>query len=168
MTIEPDFLFTEQNLEKAKNIIKKYPKGRMKSAILPLLDLAQRQNNNYLSTSSMEYVAQLLEMPFIRVYEIATFYTMFNLKPVGQYHIQVCTTTPCWLRGSDQILNAIEEELDIKCGEMTKEQKFSLKETQCLGGCVNAPIMQINDDYIENLTPELIKNILLNRNIKKK
>ena len=154
-----DFKFTADNLVKAQKIIKNYPENRQRSAILALLDLAQRQIG-YLSRPAIEYVAQFLDMPFIRAYEIATFYTMFNLQPVGRYHIQVCGTTPCWLRGSDQIMKTCEEKLAIKCGDLSSDKEFSLTEVECLGACVNAPIVQINDEYFEDLTPEIMAQLI--------
>lgn len=154
-----DFKFTADNLVKAQKIIKNYPENRQRSAILALLDLAQRQIG-YLSRPAIEYVAQFLDMPFIRAYEIATFYTMFNLQPVGKHHIQVCGTTPCWLRGSDQIMKTCEEKLAIKCGELSRDKEFSLTEVECLGACVNAPIVQINDEYFEDLTPEIMAQLI--------
>lgn len=155
-----NFSFTHENLQKAKNIINKYPENKQKSAILPLLDLAQRQMNGWLPKGSIEYVAKLLNLPFIRAYEIATFYTMFNLEPVGKYHIQICTTTPCWLRGSSQIVDSCRKELGINFGEVTEDKKFSLTEVECLGACVNAPIVQINDDFFEDLTENKMQTII--------
>lgn len=155
-----DFTFNEENFKRANDIIKKYPQGKQKSAILPLFDLAQRQNRGWLSHSAIEYVAKLLEVPFMRAYEVATFYTMFNLKPVGKYHIQVCTTTPCWLRGAEDVIKTCKEKLKINVGEMSKDGKFSLTEVECLGACVNAPLVQINDDYYEDLTLEIVNNLI--------
>lgn len=155
MNNEPtSFNFNNENLAKAQAIIKQYPEGKQKSAILPLLDLAQRQMHGWLPKAAIEYVAQFLNLPFIRAYEVATFYTMFNLKPVGKHHIQICTTTPCWLRGSDQIVTACQKKLGIALGQTTDDKKFSLTEVECLGACVNAPVVQINDDYYEDLTEE--------------
>ncbi|WP_341791395.1 NADH-quinone oxidoreductase subunit NuoE [Rickettsia endosymbiont of Gonocerus acuteangulatus] len=155
-----NFSFDKKNLSLAEDIIKKYPPEGKRSAILPLLDLAQRQNGGWLPVPAIEYVANMLEMPYMRAYEVATFYTMFNLKPVGKNHIQVCTTTPCWLRGSDDIMKTCKEKLGIKDKEVTKDQKFSLIEIECLGACVNAPVVQINDDYYEDLTPEKMEAII--------
>lgn len=148
------FSFSDEHLKKAQTIIAHYPEGRQKSALLPLLDLAQRQSGGWLPHNAIEFVAEFLSVPFMRAYEVATFYTMFNLKPVGKNHIQVCTTTPCWLRGSSDIVKTCEDKLDIKCGEVSKDNEFSLIEVECLGACVNAPMVQINDDYFEDLTPE--------------
>jgi NADH-quinone oxidoreductase E subunit len=146
-----EFAFTPENLEKAEAHIAKYPAGRQHSAVLPLLDLAQRQSEGWLPLAAMHTVANLLEMPRIRVYEIATFYTMFNLKPVGRWYLQACTTTPCWLRGSDEVVETCEKKLGIGIGETTEDGLFSLVEVECLGACVNAPILQVNDDYYEDL-----------------
>jgi NADH-quinone oxidoreductase subunit E len=146
-----NFAFTPENLEKAKAHIAKYPPGREASAVLPLLDLAQRQHDNWLPRAAMDHVAELLEMAPIRVYEVATFYTMFNLRPVGRHFFQICTTTPCWLRGSDEVVAACKKKLGIDIGEMTADGLFSLREVECLGACVNAPVIQINDDFYEDL-----------------
>jgi NADH-quinone oxidoreductase subunit E len=145
------FAFTPENLEKAKAHIAKYPPGRQASAVLPLLDLAQRQHDNWLPRAAMDHVADLLEMPRIRVYEVATFYSMFNLRPVGRHFFQICTTTPCWLRGSDEVVRACERKLGIGIGETTPDGAFTLTEVECLGACVNAPIIQVNDDFYEDL-----------------
>ncbi|MDF2965646.1 MAG: nuoE [Rickettsiaceae bacterium] len=160
--MQAEFEFDKANLAKAKEIIAKYPEGRERSAILPLFDLAQRQNDGWLSTAAIEYVASMLNLPYIRAYEVATFYTMFNLKPVGRHHIQVCGTTPCWLRGADRIMTACQETLGIKKGETTNDGMFTLSEVECLGACVNAPMVQINDDFYEDLTIESMKEILQN------
>jgi NADH-quinone oxidoreductase subunit E len=145
------FDFTGENLERAKAHIAKYPAGRQASAVLPLLDLAQRQHGGWLPRAAMDRVAQLLEMAPIRVYEVGTFYTMFNLRPVGRYLLQACTTTPCWLRGSDAVVEACERKLGIGVGGTTPDGMFSLVEVECLGACVNAPILQVNDDFYEDL-----------------
>ena len=145
------FSFKGAAFDKAQKIIAKYPAGRQASAVLPLLDMAQRQCGNWLPKAAMDYVASILGMSPIRVYEVATFYTMFNLAPVGEYFIQVCGTTPCWLRGSDDVIAACKKSLGIGIGETTKDGKFTLVEVECLGACVNAPMVQINDDYFEDL-----------------
>ena len=145
------FAFTPENLAKAKGHIAKYPPGRQASAVLALLDLAQRQHDNWLPQAAMDYVAGLLQMPPVRVYEVATFYTMFHLRPVGRHLLQVCTTTPCWLRGSDAVVEACERKLGIAVGETTGDGTFTLIEVECLGACVNAPIIQVNDDFYEDL-----------------
>jgi NADH-quinone oxidoreductase E subunit len=157
---ETTFIFTPDNIERANKIIAKYPAGRQQSAVIPLLDIAQRQSDNWLPQHAMDYVADYLEMPRIRVYEVASFYTMFNLKPVGENFVQVCTTTPCWLRGSADIVSACKNKLGIGLGETTKDGKFTLTEVECLGACVNAPMVQINDEFYEDLTPELMNKML--------
>ncbi|HZD25736.1 MAG TPA: NADH-quinone oxidoreductase subunit NuoE [Alphaproteobacteria bacterium] len=154
------FAFTAENLAKAKEIIARYPPRRQASAVMPLLDLAQRQHDNWLPRAAMDHVAELLEMPPIRVYEVATFYTMYNLAPMGRHFLQVCTTTPCWLRGSDEIVAACKRKLGIDIGETTEDGQFTLIEAECLGACVNAPMMQIGDDYYEDLTPESTEALL--------
>lgn len=156
------FEFSPQNLKRCETIIANYPKGHEAAACIPLLDLAQRQNDNWLPISAMHKVAEMLKMPRMRVYEVATFYTMFNREPVGKYFVQICTTTPCMLGGvgSDVILNAIRENLGIEVGQTTPDKMFTLIEVECLGACVNAPMVQINDDYYEDLTVEDMKRIL--------
>ena len=155
-----DFTFTPENLTRARAIIAKYPTGRQQSAVLPLLDMAQRQNGNWLPRAAMDYVADMLEMPRIKAYEVATFYTMFNLQPVGAHFVQVCTTTPCWLRGSDGIVSACKSKLGIGMGETTSDGQFTLTEVECLGACVNAPMVQINDDFYEDLTPDIMEKMI--------
>ncbi|MDD4617346.1 MAG: NADH-quinone oxidoreductase subunit NuoE [Alphaproteobacteria bacterium] len=154
------FAFNAENMARARKAIQKYPEGRQASAVLPLLDLAQRQNGNWLSIEAMDYVAKMLEMPPVRVYEVASFYTMFNLKPVGEHLVQVCTTTPCWLRGSGAIVEACKEKLGIGMGETTPDGKFTLRKVECLGACVNGPVVQINDDVYEDLTPQTVEKVL--------
>lgn len=158
--VETPFEFSPENLKRAEAIMGIYPDGHKKAAVIPLLDLAQRQVGNWLPISAMHEVAKLLKMPRMRVYEVATFYTMFMRNPVGKYHIQVCTTTPCWLRGSDDVMKAIHDKLGIKVGETTKDGMFTLSEVECLGACVNAPMMQINDNYYEDLETVDTVNIL--------
>ena len=149
---QPDtFEFTPENVERARAHIAKYPPGREASAVLPLLDLAQRQMGGWVPRAAMDYVAGLLGVAPIRVYEVATFYTMFNLRPVGRYLLQVCTTTPCWLRGSDAVVAACEKKLGIGIGGKTEDGLFSMIEVECLGACVNAPVLQVNDDFYEDL-----------------
>jgi NADH-quinone oxidoreductase E subunit len=145
------FDFSPENLERALAHIAKYPAGRQASAVLPLLDLAQRQHGGWLPRAAMDRVAELLGMAPIRVYEVATFYTMLNLRPVGRYLLQACTTTPCWLRGSDQVIRVCEEKLGIEVGGTTPDGLFTLVEVECLGACVNAPILQVNDDFYEDI-----------------
>jgi len=159
--VQPEsFAFTAENLEKARAIIAKYPPGRQASAVLPLLDLAQRQHDNWLPRAAMDVVAEMLDMARIRVYEVATFYTMFNLKPVGRHLLQICTTTPCWLRGSDEVVAACERKLGIGVGETTADKLFTMMEVECLGACVNAPIIQVNDDFYEDLDGSATEKLL--------
>ena len=154
------FAFTAENRAKADAVIAKYPTGCQASAVLPLLDLAQRQNDGWISQAVMEHVAELLDMASIRVYEVATFYTMLNLEPVGRHHVQLCRTTPCWLRGSDALRDACREELGIGLGGTTEDGLFTLTEVECLGACVNAPMVQIDDHFYEDLDPARMKEIL--------
>lgn len=154
------FAFDEAYAKRAEAVIAKYPAGRQASAVLPLLDLAQRQHGGWLPAAAIEHVADVLAMPSIRVWEVATFYSMFYLQPTGRYRVHVCTTTPCWLRGSDGITAACERKLGLKFGQTSEDGRFSLHEVECAGACVNAPILQINDDYYEDLTPETVERIL--------
>lgn len=140
------FEFTADNKKRVDAILSIYPEGHKRGAMIPLLDLAQRQYG-WLPISAMHKVAEILGLPNMRVYEVATFYTMFMRKPTGKYHIQVCTTTPCWLRGSDGILQTCKKELGIGPGETTKDKQFTISEVECLGACVNAPMVSVNDDY---------------------
>ncbi len=140
-----NFEFTPENLKAAEKIIAKYPKGFQQSAVMPLLMMAQKQNKNWLPLKAMECVANMLDMPFIRVQEVASFYTMYNLAPVGRYHVQCCTTTPCWLRGSDDVVKACKDSLGIGLGETTPDGMFTLSEAECLGACVNAPMVMVSD-----------------------
>ncbi|XP_076354087.1 NADH dehydrogenase ubiquinone [Tachypleus tridentatus] len=145
------FDFTSENLKRVKAILSIYPEGHKSAAVIPLLDLAQRQHG-WLPISAMHKVADMLDMPRMRVYEVATFYTMFNRSPIGKYHVQVCTTTPCMLCGAEELLDCVKQKLGIKEGETTKDGLFTLSVVECLGACVNAPMMQINDNYYEDLT----------------
>jgi NADH-quinone oxidoreductase E subunit len=154
------FQFNSENINAAEDIISKYPENWKSSAVMPLLDLAQRQNDGWLPRIAMDYVADMLSMPYIRVYEVATFYTMFNLSPIGKYHVQVCTNLPCWLRGSDSIVGICKTKLGIGFGETSKDELFTLSEVECLGACVNAPMMQINDDFYEDLDSGSTETIL--------
>ena len=155
-----DFSFTKENLEEAHQIIKKYPKGKQSSAVMPLLDLAQRQSDNYLTPVIISYIADMLDMAPIRVSEVASFYTMYNHKPVGKHHIQICTNISCWLRGSDKILHTCKSKLGIKEGELTEDGNFYFSQVECLGACSNAPMMQINDEYYEDLDENTTEKIL--------
>ena len=156
------FEWSETNFLKVKKIIEKYPSGRKQSAVIPLLDLAQRQNKGWLNKKALEKVAETLSMSFIRVLEVATFYSMFNLKPIGKNYIQICRTTPCWLRGSDKLLNIAKEVTGCSLGETSKDNKFTVVEVECLGACCNAPMVQINDDYFEDLNEDNFKRLLIN------
>jgi NADH-quinone oxidoreductase subunit E len=155
-----DFTFTAENLAQAKAVMARYPAGRQASAVLALLDMAQRQNDGWLPKPAIEYVAGLLEMAPIRVHEVATFYTMFNLKPVGKYLIQVCRTTPCWLRGAADLTQACQTKLSVGLKEKSEDGLFTVMEVECLGACANAPMVQINDDYYEDLTPQRLVEII--------
>ena len=154
------FAFTAENRAKADAIIKKYPPGRQASAVLALLDLAQRQNANWLPRPAMDHVAELLDMAPIRVYEVATFYSMFNLAPVGRHHVRICTTTPCQLRGAMDVVKACEAALGVSLSETTRDGQFTLAEVECLGACVNAPVVWVGDDYYEDVDPDAAKRIL--------
>ena len=154
------FNFTLENAKAAKAEIDKYPKGRQESAVMPLLDLAQRQQGGWLPRAAMDTVSKMLSMSPIRVYEVATFYTMFNLAPIGKYHVQVCTNLPCWLRGSESIVSACKESLTIDMDMTTEDSLFTLTEVECLGACVNAPMIQIGDDYYEDLDAQSTRAIL--------
>ena len=156
------FEFSEENQKLIEGIIEKYPEGRQASAVIPLLDIAQRQHENWLPKVAIEKVAEILDMAPIRVLEVATFYTMFNLKPVGRHFLQVCKTTPCWLRGADNVLKCISDKLGISNGETSSDGLFTLLEVECLGACVNAPIIQINDDFYEDLDYETTSLLLDN------
>jgi NADH-quinone oxidoreductase subunit E len=159
------FSFTPENLKIVKTILLRYPNEQKASAVMPLLDLAMRQIGGWLTESAMKEVSKIINIPYIRVLEVASFYSMYNLKPIGKYFVQVCTTTSCWLRGSDEILNLCKKHLKIDNNQTTPDGMFTLKEVECLGACVNAPMVQINDDYYEDLTNEGILGIL--ENIKK-
>ena len=153
------FAFTTEHFREAQKIIARYPEGRQQSALMPLLTLAQKQHG-WLPKAAMDYIAMLLSMAPVRVYEVATFYTMYNLEPVGRHVIEVCTTTPCWLRGSDAIVAACEKHLGITCGETTADGSFTLREVECLGACVNAPMCQVEETYYEDLTPESMVKLI--------
>ena len=145
------FAFTRESEAQIKVVLAKYPKDRKASAVMPLLDIAQRQHDNWIPMKAIEEIANRLDMAEIRVLEVASFYTMYNLKPVGKYFLQACTTTPCMLRGSDDMMRCIKDRLNISSGETTEDGTFSLLEVECLGACVNAPILQVNDDFYEDL-----------------
>jgi NADH-quinone oxidoreductase E subunit len=164
------FEFTKENA--AIKILKKYPENRKKSAVMPFLYLAQRQNENWIPLTAMKYIAKYLEMPYIKVYEVATFYTMYNLAPVGKYFIQVCTTSPCLIRGADKVVKICKEKISKDESTLSENSLCSWLEVECLGACVNAPMMQINDDYYEDLdeknTIEILDSLLLDKPIKSK
>ena len=155
-----NFSFTEENLILTKDILKKYPEKNKKSAVMPLLYLAQKQNQNWIPLAAMKYIAKFLSMTYISVYEVATFYSMYNLSPVGKYYVQVCTTTPCLLRGADKIVKACKEKISPNESEISKDGKCSWIEVECLGACVNAPMMQINENYYEDLNEKNTKEII--------
>lgn len=169
---QPDsFKFTAAHMKKVKELIALYPKGRQQSAVMPLLDLAQRQvgkegakaspvYGGWIPRAAMDAIAELLDMHPVKVYEVASFYSMYNTAPVGKYLIQACTTTPCWLCNSDAVVGACKSKLGIGLGETTKDGKFTLMEVECLGACVNAPMVQINDDFYEDLTGDSMGEII--------
>ena len=163
--VQPElFEFDSNNLSKANNEIEKYPKNKKASAVIALLFLAQNQNDNWIPLAAIKYVAGLLDMPYIKVYEVATFYSMFNLTPVGKYFVQVCTTTPCMIRGSKNITDICKKYISKNQNELSMNKLCSWTEVECLGSCVSAPMMQINQDYFEDLevsnTEEIIKKLL--------
>ena len=156
-----EFKFSKENMVRVEMHISKYPKGKQASAVMPLLDLVQQQNDGWIPEAAMEEIARILEMPRIKVFEVATFYTMYNLAPRGKHHIQFCTTTPCWLAGSAEVVKACEKHLGIKLGETTPDGEFTITDVECLGACVNAPVFQHNgDDFYEDLTPENVVKVL--------
>ena len=165
-----NFKFTDESLNKAEIILKRYPENNKKSAVMPFLYLAQRQNNNWIPLAAMKYIANYLSMPYISVYEVATFYTMYNLSPVGKYFVQVCTTTPCLLRGADKIVKLCKEIISTNENEISKNGDCSWMEVECLGACVSAPMVQINENYYEDLdeksTKEILDSLINNKPIK--
>ncbi len=154
------FEFNSDSLKAAQLIIEKYPKGKQQSAVMALLYIAQKQNDNWIPLAAMKYIAKFLSMPYIKVYEVATFYTMYNLAPVGKYFVQVCTTTPCMIRGAYNLVEACKEKISENENELSKNKECSWMEVECLGACVNAPMLQINDDYYEDLDKEKTLKIL--------
>ena len=165
-----DFKFTVENLKKAEEILKRYPEKNKKSAVMPFLYLAQKQNSNWIPLAAMKYIAKFLSMPYISVYEVATFYSMYNLEPVGKYFIQVCTTTPCLIRGADKIVKLCKEKISPNENELSQKGNCSWMEVECLGACVSAPMIQINDDYYEDLdqksTIEILNSLINNKPLK--
>ena len=154
------FEFNSDSLKAAEIILAKYPKDKKQSAVMPLLYIAQRQNSNWIPLAAMKYIGKFLDMPYIKVYEVATFYTMYNLAPVGKHFIQICTTTPCMIRGAYKLVEACKEKISKNENELSKNKSCSWVEVECLGACVNAPMMQINDDYYEDLNKEKTLQIL--------
>ena len=160
-TNQPDFFqFSEENLNIAKKIIKKYPEQKQASALMPLLYLVQKQNENWIPLVAMKYLAKMLTMPYIQVYEVTTFYSMYNLSPVGKYFAQVCTTTPCMIRGAEKLVEVCKNKISQNQNELSTNKICSWMEVECLGACVNAPMMQINEDYFEDLDEEKTKEII--------
>ena len=155
-----NFEFSVTSLKAANIIISKYPKGKKQSAVMALLYLAQKQNNNWIPLAAMKYIGKFLDMPYIKVYEVATFYSMYNLSPVGKHFVQVCTTTPCMIRGAYKLVEACKEKISENENELSQNKMCSWMEVECLGACVNAPMMQINDDYYEDLDKEKTLKIL--------
>jgi NADH-quinone oxidoreductase subunit E len=162
------FEFTKINQKKIEEILSHYPEAHKQSGLIPLLHLAQDQNEGWLSQEAIEEISRILNVPPMRVYEVASFYTMFNLQPRGKHLIQLCRTTPCWLNGCDDLLKVCKEKLGIEPGGTTQDGLFTLMEVECLGACANAPIVQINDDYYEDLDPSSFENILTLLEKKKK
>ena len=161
------FEFSEESLEAAKKILSNYPKGKEKSAVMALLYIAQRQNNNWIPLSAIKYIAKFLNMPYIKVYEVATFYSMYNLSPVGNFHVQICTTTPCMIRGAYKIVDVCKKKISEKENVLSENGNCSWTEVECLGACINAPMMQINNDYYEDLdikqSEKIIDEVLMGK-----
>ena len=158
---QPDkFDFTELNLNLSKKILEKYPESKKRSAVMPLLYLAQKQNDNWIPLAALKYIGKFLSMPYINVYEIATFYSMYNLAPVGKYFVQICTTSPCALRGANNIVKVCKEKISNNPNKLSQNGLCSWTEVECLGACVNAPMMQVNNDYYEDLDEKNIREIL--------
>ena len=155
-----NFKFNAKSLNNAEKIISNYPKGKQQSAVMALLYIAQKQNDNWIPLSAMKYIAKMLNMPYIKVYEVATFYTMYNLAPVGKYFFQVCTTTPCMLRGAYKLVDVCKKKISKNESTISKDRKYSWMEVECLGACVNAPMIQINEDYFEDLDPQKLETII--------
>ena len=154
------FEFNSENINLANKIILNYPEGKQKSAVMALLFIAQRQNDNWIPLVAMKYIAKFLKISYIKVYEVATFYSMYNLSPVGKYFLQICTTTPCMIRGAYKLVEACKEKISDKEKVLSKDGKCSWMEVECLGACVNAPMIQINDDYYEDLDKKKCEKII--------
>ena len=158
---QPDtFEFNEKSIIAANKIISNYPDGKQQSAVMALLYIAQRQNDNWIPLTAMKYIAKFLDMPYIKVYEVATFYSMYNLSPVGKYFFQICTTTPCMLRGAYDLVKVCKKKISEKENELSEDGKISWMEVECLGACVNAPMMQVNEDYYEDLNDKKLEEII--------
>ena len=161
------FEFNQESSEAAKKILSNYPNGKEKSAVMALLYIAQRQNNNWIPLSAIKYIAKFLNMPYIKVYEVATFYSMYNLSPVGNFHVQICTTTPCMIRGAYKIVDVCKKKISEKENVLSENGNCSWTEVECLGACINAPMMQINNDYYEDLdirqSEKIIDEVLLGK-----
>ena len=155
-----NFKFNQKNQEIAEKIVGNYPEGKQQSAVMALLYIAQKQNDNWIPLIAMKYIAKFLDMPYIKVYEVATFYSMYNLAPVGKYFFQVCTTTPCMLRGAYDLVDVCKKKISKDENKVSKDNKASWVEVECLGACVNAPMIQINEDYFEDLNPEKLEKII--------
>ena len=155
-----NFEFNQASLEEANSIVSRYPEGKQQSAVMALLYIAQKQNDNWIPLAAMKFIAKFLNMPYIKVYEVATFYSMYNLSPVGKYFVQVCTTTPCMIRGANYLVEACKEKISKNENELSANKNCSWMEVECLGACVTAPMMQINDDYYEDLNKEKSLEIL--------
>ena len=154
------FKFNDKSMEAANKIVSNYPDGKQQSAVMALLYIAQRQNDNWIPLQAMKYIAKFLDMPYIKVYEVATFYSMYNLSPVGKYFFQVCTTTPCMLRGAYDLVKVCKNKISEKENVLSKDGKISWMEVECLGACVNAPMMQVNEDYYEDLNDKKLEEII--------
>ena len=154
------FEFNEKSMQAANKIVSNYPDGKQQSAVMALLYIAQRQNDNWIPLKAMKYIAKFLDMPYIKVYEVATFYSMYNLSPVGKYFFQVCTTTPCMLRGAYDLVKVCKKKISEKENELSEDGKISWMEVECLGACVNAPMMQVNEDYYEDLNDKKLEEII--------
>ena len=154
------FKFNDKSMEAANKIVSNYPDGKQQSAVMALLYIAQRQNDNWIPLQAMKYIAKFLDMPYIKVYEVATFYSMYNLSPVGKYFFQVCTTTPCMLRGAYELVKVCKKKISEKENVLSDDGKISWMEVECLGACVNAPMMQVNDDYYEDLNDKKLEEII--------
>ena len=154
------FKFNDKSMEAANKIVSNYPNGKQQSAVMALLYIAQRQNDNWIPLQAMKYIAKFLDMPYIKVYEVATFYSMYNLSPVGKYFFQICTTTPCMLRGAYDLVKVCKNKISEKENVLSDDGKISWMEVECLGACVNAPMMQVNDDYYEDLNDKKLEEII--------